>query len=338
MKRGVFISIALAMAALMRAADAPSTLRLYAAVGMTKAQKNSSLPLDSGIYVRDEDGKWSIFGPRVLGVCSLAMSPIDSNILLVGAGDGVVRSVDGGKTWRRVTGWEVIDVRKFVFDHGNPSKVYAATSWGPLRSSDSGATWQLAEQGLALLYCQTIIADVAKPGRVLLGTEDGVYVSTDAAMSWRRAKFPTVTVLHLAQSAADPRFIAATTQGKGVWLSHDGGKSWSQSDPASATANLYAVAISPHDATKLAVAGWGVGVRVSTDSGKTWVDRSSGLPVKNVFVLAFDPERTERLWASTLEEGAFYSDDLGATWHDGGLYGSYGTDLVFLPAMRSAHD
>ncbi|MDB6128561.1 MAG: hypothetical protein JWM35_2457 [Verrucomicrobia bacterium] len=331
MKRSLLSVFVLALATTLVAANSSTPNRLYAAVGMTKAQKNSSIPLDSGVYVRGEDGQWTIFGPRVLGVSSIAMSPADPRILLVAAGDGVVRSADGGKTWRRVTGWEVLDVRKFVFDVGNPSLVYAATSWGLLRSTDAGATWQVAEKGLARMYCQTIIADAAHPGRVLLGAEDGVYVSTDAARSWRRASFPTATVLRLAQSPADPRFVVAGTQGKGVWLSRDGGKNWSQGDPATATANLYAAAISPHDAAKLATGGWGTSVRVSLDGGRTWTDRSAGLPVRNVFVLAFDPDRTERLWASTFEEGAFYSDDLGATWHDGGLYGSYGTDFVFLP-------
>ena len=41
-----------------------------------------------------------------------------------------------------------------------------------------------------------------------------------------------------------------------------------------------------------------------------------------------------RLWASTFEEGMFYSDDLGVTWRDGGLYGAYASDLVFVKPGR----
>jgi hypothetical protein len=55
--------------------------------------------------------------------------------------------------------------------------------------------------------------------------------------------------------------------------------------------------------------------------------------VRNVFVLAFDPGKPGRLWASTFEEGTFFSDDLGVTWQDGGLYGAFGFDFVFVPVQ-----
>ena len=320
----------LALAAGASAAESPAASRLYAAVAMTKAQKNSPTPLDSGLYARDAAGKWTNFGPRILGVASVAMSPADPAVLLLASADGVVRTHDGGRTWRKATGWEVADVRSIVFDRANPARVYAATAWGPLRSVDGGATWLLAQQGLDRLYCQTIVADAVRSGRVLLGMEDGVCVSTDGAVSWHRTSFPAVGVLRLAQSAVDARFLAAGTQGRGVWLSRDGGETWSAADPGTVAANLYAVALSPHDAAQLAVGGWEVGVRVSADGGRTWADRTAGLPARNIFVLAFDPDVKGRLWASTFEEGTYYSDDLGLTWHDGGLYGAYASDFVFL--------
>jgi hypothetical protein len=84
----------------------------------------------------------------------------------------------------------------------------------------------------------------------------------------------------------------------------------------------------------MAVGGWNTGVRVSADGGATWTDRSAGLPVNHVFVLAFDPDSPGRLWASTFEEGTYYSDDLGRTWREGGLYGAYGSDFIFISAAR----
>ena len=335
MKTRRILLVFLALAAGGRAAGPAAPDRFFAAVAMTKAQKNSSTPADSGLYLRDEQGAWRHYGPRILGVAGLAVHPKDANVILIASADGVVRSADGGRTWRKTTGWEVADVRSVVFDLAMPGRAYAATAWGPLRSTDSGATWQLAQAGLPKLYSQAVLADRAKSGRVLLGTEDGIYVSKDAAQSWSRvASSPATTVLRLAQSGADPRLLLAGSQGRGAWLSHDSGRTWAPTDAASAAANLYAVALSPHDVAAMAVGGWGVGVRVSADGGKTWTDRSAGLPVKNVFVLAFDPGVKSRLWASTFEEGTFYSDDLGRTWRDGGLYGAYGFDFIFVPPAR----
>jgi photosystem II stability/assembly factor-like uncharacterized protein len=328
-------AILLALVAPAVAAGAvPPAYDLYAAVAMTKAQKNSSTPTDSGLYRREAAGGWQHFGPRILGVNGLAIHPADPRIVLIASADGVVRSTDGGRTWRKTTGWEVADVRCIVFDAVAPDLVYAVTAWGPLRSTDAGATWHLAQQGLTLLFGQTLVADAAHQGRVLIGNEAGVFVSRDAAQSWVRTDFPEVPVLRLAQGRSDAKVVLATTQGRGAWVSRDGGETWTPVDPATAGANLYAAAVAPHDAALLALGGWQAGVRVSSDGGRTWADRTAGLPVRNVFVLAFDPGVPGRLWASTFEEGTFFSDDLGRTWQNGGLYGAYGADYIFVPGAR----
>ena len=307
---------------------------MYASASMTKLQVNSPTASDFGLFLRLEDGSWQSFGPRV--VCSgLTLLPGNPSIMFVPASDGVMRSPDAGKTWRQVTGWDVGDVRSIVFDRVNPSLAYAATQWGPIRSTDGGENWQSVPQGLAKPYCQTIVADPRQSGRVLLGTEDGIYVSTNAAQSWSRVDSPATTILRIVRSEADAQLLLAGTLAHGAWVSRNNGATWTAVDPDSAKANLYAAALNPTDAAMMAVGGWGMGVRVSADGGATWADRSAGLPVKNVLVLAFDPDTKGRLWAATFEEGSFYSDDLGRSWKNGGLYGANGTDYIFVPRPAS---
>src|SRR5262249_32758507 len=153
-----------------------------------------------------------------------------------------------------------------------------ATAWGPIRSTDNGETWQLAQTGMEKLYCHTVLSDRGSPGRVFLGGEDGIYRSNDAAFSWQRVTtFPEVTVLHLDQSPTQPALLIAGTQGLGAWLSRDGGATWQSADSATAGANIYATAIAPHDPALIAIAGWNTGVRISADGGATWSDRTAGL-------------------------------------------------------------
>jgi photosystem II stability/assembly factor-like uncharacterized protein len=329
----IFPACVVAATATAASPTAPATHQMYASGSLTKAQKNSPTATDFGLFVRGADGTWKAFGPRVTS-SGLTVRPGDTSYLLVPSSDGVVRSRDGGKTWRMVTGWEIGDVRCIVFDGVDPQLVYGATAWGPIRSTDGGESWHLVLSGLPKPYCQTLVADPHQRGRVILGTEDGLYLSTDAAQTWTRLDSPAAVVLRLARSPADPRLLLAGTQGRGAWVSRDNGASWAAVDAASAKANLYGAALHPTDASTLAVAGWGVGVRVSTDGGATWTDRSAGLPVKNVLLLAFDPDAPHRLWASTFEEGSFHSADLGRTWQNGGLYGANGTDYIFVPNPR----
>ncbi len=332
MKTPIFFLLSI-LVALAPACAAPtdSSHELYAAVAMTGAQKNSSTPTDSGLYRLQDDGSWQHFGPRVLGVNSVAVQPgSGGQVMLVASGDGVLRTTDAGRTWRLTTGWDVMDVRTFAVNPANPDEFYASTCWGPLRSTDGGATWQHAQAGLNLLYCQTVVADSQTPGRVLLGTEDGIYLSTNGAKTWSRTDSPPATALRMVQSSVDPQLLIAGTQGRGAWLSHDGGETWTATDAGSAHHNLYAAALDVHSSSNMAVGGWDIGVRVSVDGGKTWTDRSEGLPTKNVFVLAFDPDVPNRLWVSTFEKGFYRSDDLGETWEEAGLTGSYGFDFVFV--------
>ncbi|QYM79257.1 hypothetical protein K0B96_01165 [Horticoccus luteus] len=324
------LSLAFAGSIACAAEPAPTAHRLYTAVAMTGQQHNTSVPTDSGLYFREGANQWAHFGPRVLGVMTVAVDPRDPQVSLIASADGVVRSADGGRTWRKTTGWEVADVRAIVFDEQRPELAYAATAWGPLRSTDAGATWQLAQKGLPRLYGQTLV--VEPQGRILLGTEKGLFASTDRAQSWHALTFPEVSVLRLAQSRADAKVLVAGTEGRGAWLSRDGAKTWTQISHVPATANVYAAAADPLDSQRLAVGGWSIGVRWSNDGGATWRDATAGLPAGNVFALAFDPDHAGRLWAGVFERGIYYSDDDGASWIADGLDGAYVFDFVFAAA------
>jgi len=305
---------------------------LFTAAAFTKAQRNSSIPTDAGIFVRLPDAGWVPYGPKIQQVASASVDPSDSSRIFLACGNGIVRSTDSGKTWRMVTGWRESDITAIVIDPTDGQRIYASSGWGLIRSFDGGDSWTSIDTGLTEKFSRTIVMDDANPSRLLAGTAGGLFVTTNHGDTWAQVKgVPSAHVLRLRRGIDQPNVWLAVTEGQGAWLSTDDGASWRLTAPDVASANLYACAVDPHDANNLAVGGWDVGVVTSNDGGATWQNRAAGLPSPNVLTLVYDPHHAGRVWAASFEEGIVFSDDAGATWQDGGLDGSLTNDLGFLP-------
>ena len=305
---------------------------LFVAFAMTKEQESSPLPTDSGIFLRSSvDADWQRIGPVIQQMASFTTDPNNLNTLFIACGNGIVRSTDGGATWRMTTGWRESDVNKVVVDPENGRNVYASSVWGISASYDGGETWQTANRGLKKRFSRSIMVDSQNPKRLLVGTEDGIYESRDRARTWRPVRSsPKVVILRMDRSQADPGLWIAGTEGKGVYLSRNDGRRWEPVAPDLKEANIYGVSIDPFNTDHLATGGWGVGVWISSDLGETWRRTESKLPSPNVMAMTFDANVNGRLWVSTFEEGTYYTDDGGKTWQDGDLYGAYVWDLGFV--------
>src|SRR5690349_549900 len=98
-----------------------------------------------------EINKWSRTGP--IGgsdsIHAIAVDPKNSNIILAALWNvGVLKSTDGGATWRAadsetVPAW----ASSLVIDPQNSDIVYAAGYTGVFKSVDGGLTWSVLETG-----------------------------------------------------------------------------------------------------------------------------------------------------------------------------------------------
>jgi photosystem II stability/assembly factor-like uncharacterized protein len=173
--------------------------------------------------------------------------------LLAGADDGVYRSTDEGRTWKR-TGIE----GRFAWDiAAGPDALYAVTQPAELHvSRDGGATWTeietLRTSPESARWCvpitpplpgraRTVVIDPADPRRWWVGIEvGGIAVTTDAGATWTMTlpygnTDPHVMVGHPAKSGV---LFVTTGLGRldnrepmqqrigGVFRSDDGGQSW----------------------------------------------------------------------------------------------------------------
>lgn len=232
---------------------------------------------------------------------ALAISPADPNLILAGSSSGGIwRSANGGASFVPVSDNHVdLSIGAIAFAPSNPRVVYAAMGsdflgTGVLRSDDAGATWR----------------DVSGPtfaqrGRSLRAGVD----ATNANRVW---------VAQVERQRTDNGSI-------GVFVSEDGGVTWTNVLPAATTDFL----VVPGTAeTLLAAVGetrgtWRPGVHKSVDGGKTWaliLPAGSFFPIRGEFVLGVPAGMPNRYYAyggqDTLrrEHNFFVSDDGGRTW------------------------
>ncbi len=164
---------------------------------------------------------------------SAAYHPSNPDIILVGQDvGGVMRSADGGTTWRHVNqggisgparGPNVYGVPAIVFHPGAPDIVFCATWAGVFRSSDAGVTW--SEVLVTPNLSGSVAISSSNPNLVIVGTSDphyrnepgnGIYRSTDGGLTFHQppsvgmpgnARVPSVAF------APDGSLWAATSAG-----------------------------------------------------------------------------------------------------------------------------
>jgi photosystem II stability/assembly factor-like uncharacterized protein len=205
----------------------------------------------------------------------LAVDPSRPDRVWCGTEAGVLRSDDGGATWRAagLESEEVTAIAASPIERGaGGAVVYAGTEPSAVwRSADeeeqpgSGETlprWQRAEGLLELPSSSTwsfpprpdthhvrwIACDPERPGRMYVAIEAGALVTTpDGGATWRDR--PRVAPFDTHELAIHPARAEAlrVSAGDGYWESADRGASWSSPEEGLDVTYLRSVAIDPGD-------------------------------------------------------------------------------------------
>ncbi len=132
-------------------------------------------------------------------IISIAPSPVERGIVWVGSDDGRLHITrDGGATWTSLESNVPGVPANTWIPHVEPSSFDAATAfvvfdnhrrsdWTPYvyRTSDFGQSWtRLAGEDDVWGYALSIAQDPVDPSLLFLGTEFGLYVSTDGGADW----------------------------------------------------------------------------------------------------------------------------------------------------------
>jgi photosystem II stability/assembly factor-like uncharacterized protein len=296
----------------------------------------AKLPL-SGLVVRTASG-WEQRGYSHPYITAAAVEPREPGTLWLSAGNGVIRATGGGRNWRITTDHTVTELRDIAVDPHQPGTVYFGHTWGLGMTRDNGANWQDATGNRPRRFTEAIRVDRARPGRLVAGGEDGVWLSEDAGRTWKPTGAQGFHVMHIEQSPHDPLDWIATTMKGGAVRSRDGARSFEAINHLrtgrylGVDRNTYDVAYDSTTRGRIALAIWGLGIAITEDDGVTWEWRNAGLPRLEVWSCIFDPQKPGRVYLSVHEEALYVSDDAGRTWRKDGLEKSAVYRMAWLPA------
>jgi photosystem II stability/assembly factor-like uncharacterized protein len=164
-----------------------------------------------------------------------------------------------------------------------------------------------------------------QPSHLYLGsTNSWIYESTDGGNSWTRlSRLDAADDLVLDNILVDPAnpavvYVAAWEFGQtggGLWISHDGGRSWKENDGLHGQ-SVRALAMAPSN-PKILIAGTLEGIFRSSDSGAAWTQISppGSHEIHEVESIAIDPADPTVIYAGTWHL-PWKTTDGGANWHN----------------------
>ena len=132
----------------------------------------------------------------------------------------------------------------------------------------------------------------------------------------------------------DTNIIYVGAPAGGLWVTNDGGQTWTTNTDTLASLGISSIAVDPQHPDTIYIGtgdrdasdSYGEGVFKSTDGGLTWKSSNSGMGDKTVGKLIIDPNNTNILLAGT-NGGIYRSTNGGSSWSLE-LSGNY-KDLVF---------
>jgi len=160
-------------------------------------------------------------------------------------------SEDGGHTWTRRTGTALdgFSVEDIVVHPTNADIAWAATgSGGVFRTTDGGATWQAASNGLTTLVETSLALDPHNPNVLYAGSvRAGVFKTDDGGATWRLLTAginPNENIISVVIDPVRPNVVYAGSEFSGVYVSEDAGATWSPLNRGLRTRAVHALAIS----------------------------------------------------------------------------------------------
>ncbi len=313
-----------------------------------------------GLWLTENDGiTWTPVFDRYgsYSIGTVVLDPRNPQVVWVGTGennsqrsvaygDGVYRSVDGGRNFEKMGLGDSEHISQIGFHPKKPNIVYVAAQ-GPLwneggdrgfyRSSDNGESWERLLHVNEYTGANEFVVHPDNPDHIVVSTYQrhravwtlinggpgsGVHKSTDGGKTWRKLAggLPAKNDLGrigLAAAPSDPNILYAIIEGMdgegGVYRSTDFGETWQKrSSYKTSSAQYYnEITVDPYDSDRVYSAD--TFTAVSEDGGKSFKKLSFKHKHVDDHAVWIDPDDTRHLRIGG-DGGVYESFDRGQTW------------------------
>lgn len=286
----------------------------------------------------------------------LAIAPSDPSILWAGMGepnnrqssswgDGVYKSLDGGRTWKKMGLEATKHIGRIVVHPKNPEIVYVAALghlWGPnpergvYKTRDGGMNWSLVlkiddDTGVSDIAMDpdspdTLYAAAYQRRRTVFGFDGGgpgsaIYKTVDGGATWKKLTkgLPyenggDTGRIGLDIYRKDPDIVYAEVQHEkgGIYRSEDKGETWKKMSDTDPRPSYYSqVRIDPNNDLRI----WVLGAQMfySEDGGKTFTTQRVRGIHGDFHALWINPADSNHMITGS-DGGIHWSDDAGKSW------------------------
>ena len=313
-----------------------------------------------GIFKSTNQGtSWAPVFDRVdamMAIGDIAVSPSNANIVWAGTGeannrqssswgDGVYRSVDGGRTWKAAGLADTRHIGRVLVHPSNPNTVYVAAVgplWGSnsergvFKTTDGGQSWAKVLYVDEHTGATDLVMDPENPDTLFAamyqrqrkawgfnggGSGSGIFRTRDGGATWTKltSGLPGSDKgrIGLDIFRGDPRLVYAVVEApgreSGVYRSTDGGDTWAAWSTLNPRPMYYSqIRADPKDRNRVYLLGSNRGFYISDDGGRTFRDVFSAVHSED-HALWIDPDDTNHLIVGG-DGGVSISWDRGQTW------------------------
>ena len=268
----------------------------------------------------------------------------------VSIGNGVYKSLDGGRTWKHLGLAETERIHRVVLHPTNPDVAWVAALgrlWGEnpergvYKTTDGGKSWRKVLGVDEKTGCAELVQDPANPDKLFAamwqfrrwpwgfrsgGPGSGLYVSHDGGESWKRLGIAEglpagdLGRMGIAISRSNPEVVYTLVENRGrnaVLRSDDGGRSFKRvhdEDPDVTERPFYYADLKVDPAWPHRLYSLTSRLRVSEDGGATWEGLGRSRDIHGDYHALWIDPRDPRYMVAGNDGGLGISHDRGETW------------------------